>query len=481
MKLNELIENLSVIKIIGDVDVDITDVKIDSKIVALGSLFVCLRGNDYDGHLFAKEAEKYGCTAIICEEELEIGITQIIVADTRKALSLIAGNFFGNVHKKMTLIGVVGTNGKTTTAHLIGEILNTNGVKCGVIGTLGAFYQGNMMESSLTTPDPLQLHKMLKDMYDCGVKTVVMEVSAHAIYHKKINGLDFALGVFTNFSRDHLDFFVTEENYKKAKLKFFEENNCKYIVANVDDDFGIELKNRYNNVITYSILNPSDVFAIEVSENKRGVSFVINLFDCIYKINMNINGEFNVYNAMASATATALLGVKTDKIISSLKKFKGVKGRMEKVYDEDFTVYIDYAHTPDGLEKVLSAINRNKKGRVICVFGCGGNRDVGKREKMGKISGALANFSVITSDNPRFEEPMDIIFEIEKGVLSVTKDYLLIQDREEAIEYALNLAKTGDVVLIAGKGGEKYQEILGIKRPYNDNDTVKEVLRRMGL
>ena len=481
MKLNELIENLSVIKIIGDVDVDITDVKIDSKIVALGSLFVCLRGNDYNGHLFAKEAEKYGCTAISCEEELEIGLTQIIVADTRKALSLIAGNFFGNVHKKMTLIGVVGTNGKTTTAHLIGEILNTNGVKCGVIGTLGTFYQGNMMESSLTTPDPLQLHKMLKDMYDCGVKTVVMEVSAHAIYHKKINGLDFALGVFTNFSRDHLDFFVTEENYKKAKLKFFEENNCKYIVANVDDDFGIELKNRYNNVITYSILNPSDVFAIEVSENKRGVSFVINLFDCIYKINMNINGEFNVYNAMASATATALLGVKTDKIISSLKKFKGVKGRMEKVYDEDFTVYIDYAHTPDGLEKVLSAINRNKKGRVICVFGCGGNRDVGKREKMGKISGALANFSVITSDNPRFEEPMDIIFEIEKGVLSVTKDYLLIQDREEAIEYALNLAKTGDVVLIAGKGGEKYQEILGIKRPYNDNDTVKEVLRRMGL
>ncbi len=481
MKLDELIQGLEVIKIIGDKEVDVLDVKTDSKYVIAGSLFICLKGKDYDGHLFAKEAEKYGCVAVVCEEELGVNVAQIIVKDTRIALSIIAGNFYGNVHKKMNLIAVVGTNGKTTTSHLIGEVLNANGIKCGVIGTLGSFFGVNKLQTSLTTPDPLELQKTLKEMFENGIKTVVMEVSAHAIYHKKIYGLKFAIGVFTNFSRDHLDFFITEENYKKVKLNFFEENPCKYIVANVDDELGRELKNKYNNVITYSIYNPSDVFAIEINESKRGLSFVINLFDCVYKINMNINGAFNVYNVMASATATALLGVKTEKIVLSLKKFKGVKGRMEKIFDKDFTVFIDYAHTPDGLEKVLSALKNNKKGKLICVFGCGGNRDIGKRQEMGRICGALADFSIITSDNPRFEEPMDIIFEIEKGVFSVTKDYLLIQEREQAVEYALKLAKDGDVILIAGKGGENYQEVLGIKRPYNDNDTVKEVLRGMGL
>ncbi len=481
MQLKELIKNLNIVKIIGKTDLEVTDVKADSNLLTFGSVFVCLNGRNHDGHVFIKQAEKYGCVAVITEKEAPCGITQVIVEDTRIALSIIASNFYGNVDKEMDLIAVVGTNGKTTTAHLIGDILNSNGVKCGVIGTLGTFYDGKSLEPTLTTPDPLELHKTLKEMYDCGVKTVVMEVSAHAVYYKKIFGLKFTIGIFTNFSRDHLDFFKTEENYKNVKLNFFKQNQCKYIVANTDDDLGVEIKNNYSNVITYSINNPSDVFVIEVNEGKRGLSFVINLFDCIYKVNMQIRGEFNVYNVMASATATALLGLKTEGVISALKKFNGVTGRMEKIYDKNFSVYVDYAHTPDGLKKVLSALKKNKGGRLICVFGCGGNRDVGKRRQMGKISGTLADFVVITSDNPRFEEPMDIICEIEKGVLTATKNYLLIQDREQAIEYALKYAKDNDVVLIAGKGGEKYQEILGIKRLYNDNDIVKDLLRRMKL
>ncbi len=481
MKLKELIKKLDIIKITGNVDIDIVDVAHDSNFVVSGGLFVCLDGQNNSGYQFVRQAEKYGCIAIVSEKELTTPVTQIIVKDSRMALSIIASNFYGNIDKKLKLIAVVGTNGKTSTAHLIGQVLNKNGKKCGVIGTLGSFYDNKSFEQALTTPDPLELHKTLKNMYACGVKTVVMEVSAHAIYYNKVYGLEFEVGIFTNFSRDHLDFFHSEDEYKKVKKLFFKNNKCKYIVANADDKLGMEIYDTFDGVITYSINNPADVFAIEISEDKQGLSFVINLFDCVYNVNLNLNGLFNVYNAMAAATATALLGVKTEKIISELQKCSVISGRLEKVYSGDFDVYVDFAHTPDGLEKVLSAVKKNTDGGIICVFGCGGNRDVGKRRQMGKVSGLLSNLTVITSDNPRYEEPMDIIFEIEKGVLEVTKSYVVIQDRTDAIEYALNIAKKGDVIIIAGKGSEKYQEILGIKLPYNDKDTVKSLLRGKNL
>ncbi len=478
MVLSELIDNLTDAKIYGRRDIEIENLETDSRCISKGSLFICLTGNAYDGHSFYRQAEKYGAVAILTEKKLNVSITQIIVSDTRKATSVIANNFYGKVSEKMNLIGVVGTNGKTTTAHMIGNILNNSGVKCGVIGTLGIYYGDKYFESNLTTPDPLILHKILSDMYLSGYKTAVMEVSAHALYYSKIFGLKFKVGVFTNFTRDHLDFFKDMDSYKKAKLQFFTDNYCDYLVVNADDDLGREISNLPKKIITYGLENPSDIFAIDIIEKSNLQTFVLNFFDQVYSVSMPLVGRFNLYNALGACSASALVGANSDKIIKALEKFTGAKGRMQCVYNKDFSVYIDYAHTPDGLEKVLKAL-KNKDKRLICVFGCGGNRDSGKRKEMGKISAKLSDFTIITSDNPRFEEPMEIISDIESGVLEVNKNYIIAERRYNAIEYALSMAKTGDIILVAGKGSEEYQEILGIKHPYNDKDTIEEILRRI--
>lgn len=477
MKLKKLIKNLDVVSIIGSTDKDITDVKADSNFITHGSLFICLKGGEADGHLYASQAEKYGAVAVICERKIDVNVTQIIVKDTRAALSVIASEFYGRVDKKLNLIAVVGTNGKTTTTHMIYDIMTKAGEKCGVIGTLGAFYGDKFIEPTLTTPDPLVLHKILADMYSDGVTTVVMEVSAHAIFYEKVKGLAFKVGVFTNFSRDHLDFFNDLEEYKQVKKSFFKDNKCEFMVVNSDDAVGVEIIGEMERAVTYGIENPADVFAIKLESDTSGTSFVLNLFDCIYTVKLPLIGRFNVLNALAASTTSALLGVKTEIIAESLSRLKGASGRLECVHKSGYSVYVDYAHTPDGLYKSLSALRPLTKGRLICVFGCGGNRDEGKRREMGAISGKLADFTIVTSDNPRFEDPMEIIREIELGVLETSKNYLLIEDREDAIKYALNYAKADDVIIIAGKGAENYQEILGIKRLYNDKDTVKEILQ----
>lgn len=478
MKLSQLIKDLKVEKIIGTANIDIVDVCADSNEVNKGSLFICINGSGFDGHNFIRQVELFGAVAVVCTRELSTSLTQIIVKDERAALSAIAAAFYGHVDKKMKLIAVLGTNGKTTVSHLIKNVLDGSGINTGVIGTLGAFYLDKKVEPTLTTPDPLTLHKILFDMYSSGVKTVVMEVSAHAVYYEKVKGMQFFASVFTNFSQDHLDFFESMEKYKQAKLEFFKQNKCKYTIVNSDDEVGLEICKLVPKSITYGMENPSDIFAIDVKSHDKGSRFVINLFDCVYSVDIKLIGTFNVYNALAAACAAALMGVKPEKIINLLEKIKPVEGRLEKIYDGDISVYVDYAHTPDGLEKSLSSLNSIKKGRLICVFGCGGNRDASKRSIMGKISATNCDFTVITSDNPRFEEPMEIIRNIENGVLEVNKKFISIEDREQAIFYAINMAKKDDVVLIAGKGSEKYQEVLGIKKPYNDKDTVKEYFRR---
>lgn len=477
MKLKNLIKNLDVVEVIGKTDVDVTDIKTDSNSVVSGSLFICIKGKDFDGHGFIRQVEKYGAVAIVTEKKIDTLLTQIVVKNSRAAMSILAAEYFGRVDKKMRLIAVLGTNGKTTTTHVIKNVLENSGVKCGVIGTLGTFYGDKFKEATLTTPDPLELHKTLSEMYRDGVKTAIMEVSAHAVFFDKIKGLKFAAAVFTNFSQDHLDFFDDMESYKRAKLRFFKENECGFIVTNSDDAVGREIAEIKSDVITYGINNPADVFAIDVSCDENGSKFVINLFDCIYDVKIKLMGYFNVYNSLAAACVAALLGVKTKKVIEGLKNTDVVSGRLEKVFDGDYKIYVDYAHTPDGLEKALFALRKSAKKRLVCLFGCGGNRDRSKRFAMGKISAVNADFTVITSDNPRYEDPMDIICDVEKGVLSVSKNYISIEDREEAVRYAIDSLKTGDVLLIAGKGSEKYQEILGIKKPYNDKDTVVEYIR----
>ena len=478
MLLSKLIKGLKVTQIIGDVDIEIESIKIDSNKVAQGDLFVCIKGADFDGHDFVLNAISYGASAIVCQKILDVSIPQIIVEDTRLAMNFLAREYYDFPDKKLKLIGVVGTNGKTTTTHIIKTILDNAGLKCGVIGTIGTYYGDKILEPTLTTPDPLELYKIFKNMALDGVKVVIMEVSAHAIYFDKVKDLDFEVGVFTNFTRDHLDFFQDMENYKQAKLKFFKENNCKYVVTNSDDELGREISKVCEKSISYGIYNPADVFGIDVKISPFGSSFVLNLFDCIYSVDLNLIGEFNVYNALASATATALFGVKTDKIIMGLKRVQSVSGRLECVYDGKYRVFVDYAHTPDGLEKTLKSLREITDKKLICVFGCGGNRDKGKRKVMGEISGKLADFTIVTSDNPRYEEPMEIMMEIEKGLLEKTKSYVLIQNRADAIEYAINTAKENDVIVIAGKGSETYQETLGIKQVYNDKDTVREIIGR---
>ena len=481
MKLSELIKDLKYNKIIGAGNPDITDISMDSNAVSKGSLFVCINGGNYDGHDFIRQVKDYGGLAAVVERPLDTSLIQIVVDDARAALSEIAAAFYGHADKKMKLIGVLGTNGKTTTTHLITSILTGAGVKCGLIGTLGVFYGDKFRESSLTTPDPIELHKTLAEMYDSGIEAVIMEVSAHAVYLKKVCGLDFEIGVFTNLTQDHLDFFKDMENYKNAKVSFFKNNFCKYIVSNSDDNVGREIATTIKSggrILTYGIENPADVFAIDINENSTETTFVLNLFDVIYDVKLNLIGRYNVYNALAAATACALYGISPEKVVEGVENLKGVSGRLECVYDGDFSVYVDYAHTPDGLLKSLSTLKSHTENRLICLFGCGGNRDEKKRPIMGRISGEIADFTVLTSDNPRFEEPMDIIWQIEQGIKEKTDAYVIIQERADAIKYALDMAKKGDTILLAGKGCEKYQDVFGIKRPFSDKDSVKDYLRR---
>ncbi len=477
MNLKKLLSNVQTVKIIGNIDVEVSGVSTNSNTLTKGSLFICLNGLDYDGHDYVFQAEKFGASAIITEREVSTSLTQVVVENSRMAMSVIASNFYGNADKKLKLIGVVGTNGKTTTSYMIYSVLKNNGVCCGLIGTNGVFYNDNFVETDLTTPDPLTLHKIFADMVDCGISTVVMEVSAHAIYLNKMAGLAFEAGVFTNLSQDHLDFFKDMQSYKQAKIKFFEQNYCKNIVTNNDDLVGKEIGELFPKAITYGIENPADVFAIDLCELQQSTKFIINLFDCIFEVKLNLIGSFNVYNALAASTVSALLGVKPPKVIEGIQLVSGVSGRLEKIDNANFRIFIDYAHTPDGLEKVLVSLKKTCKKRLICLFGCGGNRDKEKRQIMGEVSAKNADFTVITTDNPRFEDPMDIIHEIEKGVLKYNKNYIIIQDRKKAIEYAINKLECDDTLLVAGKGCEKYQDVLGIKTPYNDKDIVNEFLR----
>lgn len=481
MKLSKLLKDVRYKEIIGSGDPEIKDVLIDSNAVSKGTLFVCIKGGNFDGHEFIRQVKDYGGVAAVVERPLDTSMPQIVVDNARVALSEIAAAFYGHTDKKMKLIGVLGTNGKTTTTHLITSILTGAGVKCGLIGTLGVFYGDKFREPSLTTPDPLELHKTLAEMYDSGVEAVIMEVSAHAVYLKKVFGLDFEIGVFTNLTQDHLDFFGDMESYKRAKISFFHNNFCKYIVSNSDDETGREIATKTETngkILTYGIENPSDVFAIDIAESDAETTFVLNLFDVIYDVKLNLIGRYNVYNALAASAACALYGVSPEKVAEGLENLKGVSGRLECVYSGDFSVYVDYAHTPDGLYKSLETLKNHTENRLICLFGCGGNRDEKKRPVMGGISGELADFTVLTSDNPRFEEPMDIIWQVEQGLKQKTDEYVIIQERAEAIKYVLDLAKKGDVILLAGKGSEKYQDVFGIKRPFSDKDCVIDYLRR---
>lgn len=472
MKLEKLIENLDA-NVVGKTDHEIFDITYNSKEVTKGSLFVCIRGENSDGHDFAKDAERNGAAAILCEKQVQVNIPQIVVSSTRKALSKVFSCFYDNPQNKLKIIGLTGTNGKTTTSFLIKSILEESGKKVGLIGTQGAFIGKQFFQTGLTTPDPQFLFKLLKQMVDFGVEYVVMEVSAHALSLDKTEGIVFEVGVLTNLTQDHLDFFKTMENYKHAKLKLFERNKIKSAVLNFDDEFGRELGETIDvPFLSYSLNNPSDVFAAKIGNKNGKNKFIVNILDNVFDVESNLIGEFNIYNSLAATSVAAMLGCSPKQIKSGLEKLSGVEGRLNRFnLSNGVVAFIDFAHTPDGIEKALNAIRELKFKQIITVFGCSGNRDKDKRHKMGQIAEKLSDYVVLTTDNPRFENPELILDDIEIGMEKTAHTRFV--SREQAIEFALTLAKKGDCVAILGKGAETYQDINGVNVPYNDFEVVK--------
>lgn len=461
---------------------EITSLCSNSELCERGGLFFCLTGGNIDSHIFAPDAVEKGAAAIVCERELELSVPQIVVPNARIAMSRMARFFYGVPDEKLKIVAITGTNGKTTTSQMLASVLKRDGKKVGVIGTLGIFYGKKKIAPELTTPDPIFLHGVLADMVSCGVEYVVMEVSAHALFYHKEEGIRFAAAIFTNFSRDHLDFFKTMKEYKAAKKRLFAEDKCEIAIVNGDDPVGREIGKMRGkkDVLYYALETPAEAFAIVTREELSGSECMLNLFDSLCRISLSMPGKCNVYNALAAATCAYALGIRMECISGGLKALQGVDGRLERVEGVGGAeIFVDFAHTPDGLEKSLLALSPYAKGKLYLVFGCGGDRDKEKRPLMGEIAAKRAHFSVLTSDNPRYEAPVEILSAIEKGARRFSTEYVVIPDRKEAIYYAVSRLKKGDILLVAGKGGEDTQEIMGIKYSYNDKATIKEAIARI--
>lgn len=456
---------------------EITSLAIRADECVENSLFFCLKGSAHDGREFVAQACKNGASCVITQNKIEdCPVPQIVVDDARAALGKISARFFGNPEKRLKLIGVTGTSGKTTTTYMIAGILTAAGYKTGIIGTLGAFIGDESIENSgMTTPDPPQFFRILSKMADKGVKYVVMEVSAHALALKKVDEVRFDAVALTNLGRDHLDYFEDEKQYAQAKERLFLPEMCKSRVFNADDAEGRKLYSVYpEGSLTYGLNNPADVFAVNENCSLGGIRFVMNLCDDIIKICCALPGRFNIYNALCAAAVCRLLEIKNQAIAEGLKKLRCVSGRFNVIGGVKNKIVIDFAHTEESLMNAIDSVKECAREKVVVVFGCGGNRDSGKRAKMGKIASERADFCVITSDNPRYEQPEKIIEEICSGI---EKDnYVAITDRKTAIRRALEIAGENGVVLIAGKGGENYQEISGVKYEYSDEQFVRSLI-----
>ncbi len=477
MLLSKLVEGLNA-KLFGEAEIEIENIFNNSKKHVSNGLFVSLDGQNHKGSDYIEEAINNGAVAVLTQEKMNIDIPQIVVKDVRASYAEFSAKLFGNPEKSLKIIGVVGTNGKTSTAKMIENILNFADVKVGFIGTFGCFVEKNKLFDEMTTPDPEDLYRVLAEMKDLGVKYVVMEVSAHAIALRKVEPIKFEVLVFTNCTQDHLDYFSDMKTYSAVKESIFTSEKSKYMVVNVDDELGEKIaKKNMPNTVTYGIDCPSDVFATLIKINKKSTKFVINLFDELYELKIKLLGKFNVYNSLASIICAFLLKISPDIAKESLEKIENIEGRMEKVATYNgASIFVDYAHTPDGLEKSLLVLRKITSNNLFVVFGCGGNRDQTKRQIMGRVAGDIADYVVITSDNPRYEDPLAIINQVERGVIESTNNYISIKDRRTAISYAIKMLNTGDTLLIAGKGHENYQEIKGERLSFCDKEVVKDLI-----
>ena len=483
MNLQNLIDNMNYEQLINcnDTTMDIGGIAFNSKNTQHNDIFVCLTGEHVDGHEYAEDAVNNGAVACVAERILNLDIPQIIVENSQEALAKISSEFYGSPSSKLNVIGVTGTNGKTTVTHLIQKLYEAFGEKCVLIGTLGYKFKSDEKYhgGGHTTPQAPDLQKLLYYVNDRCFKNVVMEVSSHSLAQHRVDYVDYRGAIFTNLTQDHLDFHITMENYFRAKAKLFEDLvTGDFAIVNNDDTYAERLKELISpgvDLYTYGIATKSDVMAKKISFSNAGAKFICSVRGKEYKVNLMMNGMFSVYNVLASIAVALALGFDIKQSIKIFEKIPGVAGRFEVIVNKP-TVIVDYAHTPDGLENVLNAAREitPKDGKLICIFGCGGDRDATKRPKMGEIAERLADKVIVTSDNPRSENPQQIITDILAGFKSVS-DVLVEADRELAIKEAYKIANANDVVLLAGKGHEDYQ-ILGAQTiHFDDREKVREI------
>ena len=479
MRLSEILKNVKATTIMGDAEVDVTGVEIDSRQVKPGCLFVAMRGTQVDGHQFIPKAIEQGAAAVLCEElpaEKAEGVTFVQVPSTEDAVGPVATLFHGDPTSRLKLVGVTGTNGKTTIATLLYNMFRQFGHKCGLLSTVCNYIDGEPIAATHTTPDAIELNKLLERMAAAGCEYVFMECSSHAIAQKCIGGLKFAGGLFTNLTRDHLDYHKAVENYRNAKKAFFDQlPKDAFAIINLDDKNGLFMvQNTKATVKTYSTRTMADFRARIIECHFEGMYLEIDGRE----VGVQFIGRFNVSNLLCVYGAAVMLGKQPEDILVVMSTLKSVNGRLDPIRSpEGYTAVIDYAHTPDALENVLKAIHEvlNGKGKVITVCGAGGNRDKGKRPLMAQEAVKQSDRVIITSDNPRFEEPQDIINDMLAGLdAKQMKKVLSIADRREAIRTACMMAEKGDVILIAGKGHEDYQEIKGVKHHFDDHEVVRE-------
>ncbi|MDU4602885.1 MAG: UDP-N-acetylmuramoyl-L-alanyl-D-glutamate--2,6-diaminopimelate ligase [Clostridium perfringens] len=481
MILKSLLKGLDYEVIKGNEESKVQNIRYDNRKIEQGDAFVCVKGFKVDGHSFIGDAIKKGAKTLIVQEDVSAqeDITIIKVRDTRKALAIMSSNYFGNPKDKLKIIGITGTNGKTTSAFIIKSILEKAGFMTGLIGTIANYIGNKKVDAVRTTPESYELHELFKNMVDAGVEYCVMEVSSHSLELDRVYGIQFEEGIFTNLTRDHLDFHKTFENYYNAKFKLFERSN--HSIINLDDPYGanivkdIEEREVKTKVSTFSIEKESDFKAFEIKSHSNGSEFKVNL-ESIEEFSINIPGEYNIYNSLGCIICAYNLNIPMDKIKEGLSDVV-IPGRCELVAKEKnlpYSIIIDYAHTPDGLENILSTVKDFTKNRMISVFGCGGDRDKVKRPQMGKIGCELSDIAIITSDNPRSEEPMDIINDIVKPL---NYDNFVIEvNRKEAIRKAMNMALEGDVIVIAGKGHETYQILKDETIHFDEREVVYDIL-----
>ncbi len=489
MELKRILGGLENLKARGNLDVDITNISSDSREIKENGMFIAIKGYETDGHNYIDSAIQNGAKVVMVEEGIDIKtlnipkeITLIVSTNTRYALAICGCNFYGEPSTKFKLIGVTGTKGKTTTTYMIKSILEKQGKKVGLIGTIATYIGDKKIEDSdRTTPESIKLQKIFADMVKAKVDVVVMEVSSQSLKLDRVAGCDFDIGVFTNFSEDHISEkeHPNMQDYFESKIKLF--SMCKTAFVNVDDIYGLKISKLNNGceMHTYGIDNFAEVLAKDITITNSFVDFKVKINGKNERIKVGIPGRFSVYNSLAAICVALKLGASTESIKEALLEVR-VPGRSELIDNKkELVIMIDYAHSPESLENILSAVKSYTKGKVISLFGCGGDRDKTKRPIMGEISGRIADYTIITSDNPRTENPDEIVNEIEQGIKKTNGKYICIVDRIEAIKHAISIATKRDIIVLAGKGHEPYQEINHIKHPFDERIIVKEIIDEM--